>query len=179
MRLALADVKKSISRRDGVTRLTPYLLRPGELAREIEALIALYEAWVGRERSSFPVDRAAELIGDYRLARCLTNCLSDDYEWQSPAWPGSASDDEATALADREIQAPGQLRLALYDWVNDHTGGYLSAADRESSLDACAADLGLRRATLDTLLVLDGAAQAVLYRLGEDAAHGGYAGPAL
>ena len=54
MRLALADVKKSISRRDGVTRLTPYLLRPGELAREIEALIALYEAWVGRARSSFP-----------------------------------------------------------------------------------------------------------------------------
>ncbi len=167
MRLALADVKKSISRRDGVTRLTPYLLRPGELAHEIEALIALYEAWVGRARSSFPVDRAAELIGDYRLARCLTNCLAENYEWQSPAWPGHASDDEATALADREILSSGQLRLALYDWVNDHTGGYLSAADRESSLDACAADLGLRRATLDTLLVLDGAAQTTLHRLGE------------
>lgn len=167
MRLALADIKKTISRRGGVAHLTPYLLRSGELAREIEALIALYEAWVGRERSSFPVDRAAELIGDYRLARCLTNCLAEDYEWQSPQWPGRASDDEATALAGHGIRSPGQLRLALYDWVNDHAGGYLSAATRETTLDTCAADLGLRRATLDTLLLLDGDAQALLHRLSE------------
>ncbi|MGE5334121.1 MAG: DUF790 family protein [Nitrososphaerota archaeon] len=167
MRLALADIKKSVSRRGGVTHLTPYLLRPGELAREIEALIALYEAWISRERASFPSDRAAELIGDYRLARCLTNCLSESYEWRSPAWPGSASDDEAAALAEREIRSPGQLRLALYDWVNNHAGGYLSAASRESALDACAADLGLRRATLDALLILDGDAQAILQRLSE------------
>lgn len=166
MRLALADIKKSITRRGGEARLTPYLLRGGELAREIEALIALYEAWVGRERSAFPMDRAAELIGDYRLARCLTNCLSEDYEWQSPQWPGDASDGESSALAERGIGSPGHLRLALYDWVNDHAGGYLSAATRESALDACAADLGLRRATLDTLLALDGDAQAILRRLG-------------
>ena len=76
---------------------------------------------MGRSRAvELPEDRAAELIGDYRLARCLTNCLAENYAWQSPAWPGSASDDEAAALADREIHSPGQLRLALYDWVNDH-----------------------------------------------------------
>ncbi|HEX5547827.1 MAG TPA: DUF790 family protein [Ktedonobacterales bacterium] len=167
MRLALADIKKTISRRGGVTRLTPYLLRPGELAREIEALIALYEAWVGRERSDFPPDRAAELIGDYRLARCLTNCLAEEYEWQAPQWPDSASDDEAAALAERGIASPTHLRLALYDWVNDRAGGYLSAANRESALDACAASLGLRRATFDTLLALDGDAQAILRRLSD------------
>src|SRR5690242_15783987 len=167
MRLALADIKKTISRRGGTARLTPYLLRPGELAREIEALIALYEAWVGRERSNFPPDRAAELIGDYRLARCLTNCLAEDYEWRSPQWPGDASDDEDAALAERGIASPTHLRLALYDWVNDHAGGYLSAANRESALDACAVSLGLRRATFDTLLALDGDAQAILRRLSD------------
>jgi len=167
MRLALADIKKTISRRGGVTRLTPYLLRPGELVREIEALIALYEAWVGRERSDFPPDRAAELIGDYRLARCLTNCLAEDYAWQSPQWPGSASDDEAAALAERGIDSPTHLRLALYDWVNDHAEGYLSATNRASALDAFAASLGLRRATFDTLLALDGDAQAILRRLSD------------
>ncbi|HEU4782147.1 MAG TPA: DUF790 family protein, partial [Ktedonobacterales bacterium] len=167
MRLALADIKKTISRRGGMTRLTPYLLRPGELAREIEALIALYETWAGRERSDFPPDRAAELIGDYRLARCLTNCLAEDYEWQAPQWPGDASDDEATALAERGIASPTHLRLALYDWVNDHAGGYLNATNRESALDACAASLRLRRATFDTLLALDGDAQAILRRLSD------------
>ena len=167
MRLALADIKKTISRRGGVTRLTPYLLRPGELAREVEALIALYEAWVGRERSDFPSERAAELIGDYRLARCLTNCLVENYEWQAPQWLGSANDDDATALAERGIASPTHLRLALYDWVNDHAGGYLSATNRESALDACAASLGLRRATFDTLLALDGDTQAILRRLSD------------
>lgn len=167
MRLALADIKKTISRRGSVTRLTPYLLRPGELAREIEALIALYEAWVGRERSGFPPDRAAELIGDYRLARCLTNCLAENYEWQAPQWPGSASADEVAALADVGIVSPTHLRLALYDWVNDHAGGYLSATNRETALDASAASLGLRRATFDTLLALDGDAQAILRRLSD------------
>lgn len=167
MRLALADIKKSISRRNGETKLTPYLLRPGELSGEITALIALYESWVGRERSAFPPDRAAELIGDYRLARCLINCLAEDYEWRSPAWPGAADDAETVALANREIHSSAQLRLALYDWVNDHAGGYLSAATRESALAACAADLGLRRDTLDALLTLDGDAQAILHRLSE------------
>ena len=167
MRLALADIKKTVSRRSGVTQITPYLLRPGELSGEIAALIALNESWVGHERADFPMDRAAELIGDYRLARCLTNCLAEDYEWRSPAWPDGAGDEEEAALASREIRAPGQLRLALYDWVNDHAGGYLTAATREDALHRCAADLGIRRATLATLLTLDGEAQAILHRLGE------------
>ncbi|HEY1387764.1 MAG TPA: DUF790 family protein, partial [Ktedonobacterales bacterium] len=167
MRLAVADIKKTISRRGGTAQLTPYLLRQGELAREIEALIALYEAWVGRERSDFPPDRAAELIGDYRLARCLTNCLAEDYEWRSPQWPGGASEDEAATLAERGIASPTHLRLALYDWVNDHAAGYLSATNRETMLDACATALELRRATFDTLLTLDGDAQAILRRLSD------------
>lgn len=169
MRLALADIKKTVSRRGGVLQITPYLLRRGELAGEIAALIALYESWLGRERASFPVDRAAELIGDYRLARCLTNCLAEDYEWRSPTWPDGASDVDAAALASRAISSPGLLRLALYDWVNDHAGGYLTAATREEALNRCAADLGIRRATLDTLLTLDGEAQAILRRIGETA----------
>lgn len=167
MRLALADIKKTISRRGGVMRLTPYLLRQGELANELAALIALYESWVGRARADFPVDRAAELIGDYRLARCLSNCLGEDYEWRSPPWPGSADEKTAASLAEREIRSPGQLRLALYDWVNDHAGGYLTSATRETALDIFAASLGLRRVTLDRLLVLDGEAQATLHRLSE------------
>jgi len=42
MRIGLADLKKAISRRGGVPHLVPYLLRPGELASELAALIALH-----------------------------------------------------------------------------------------------------------------------------------------
>lgn len=167
MRIGLADLKKTISRRGGVPHLVPYLLRSGELAREIEALIALHESWLGRPRESFPEDRPAELIGDFRLARCLLTCLSDWYLWQSPEWPGPANVAEATALAERGITNPGQLRLALYDHVNDTFGGYLPATQRETALDAFATNYGIARTTLDALLVLDTDPQAVLKRTTE------------
>ncbi len=172
MRLALADLKKSIARRDGEQYVTPYLLRPRERLEELAALIALYEDWLGRARASFPVDRAAEIIGDYRLARCLTLCLSEWYIWESPQWPGPASDDEAQALAAQGIASPGELRLALYAWVNATAGGYLSADEREARLDEFAGVCvpgGVRRATLDALLTLDADDRASLRRQTEQA----------
>ncbi len=88
MRFTFADLKKTVSRRKGEAHLVPFLLRPGDLATQLEQLIALFEGHVGRERVYFPEDRPAELIGDYRLARCLTICLSQWYEWRSPALAG-------------------------------------------------------------------------------------------
>lgn len=167
MRLALSDVKKSISRRGGVARLTPYLLQPGESRSELEALIALYEAHTGQPRAAFPDDRPAELLGDYRLARCLQACVSEDYTWEIPAWPGPASPQEAEALAAHGIASAPQLRLALYDAVNGAGTGYLATENREMALDAFAAALGIARATLDALLALDSETRAVLARVSE------------
>src|SRR5262249_22032172 len=166
MRIGVADVKKRIARQDGGLTVRPQLLGPRELAREIEALIALYEAWLGRERSTFPLDRPAELIGDYRLARCLEICLEEAYEWRPIAWPGPATPEEIKVLAAQEIASPRSLRLALYDTVSA-AGGYLPAADRDAALEAFAAGLGIGRATLDALLWLDAEERTVLARTAE------------
>ncbi len=164
MRLGLADVKKRVLRRQGEAYLAPHLLRAGELRAELGALIGLFEGWLGRDRGAFPVDRPAELTGDYRLARGLVVVLSEWYAWEPPAWPGPASDAEAAALAVRGIASPSQLRLALYDAVSAAHGGYLAACEREAALDAIAAGFDVSRATLDTLLALDGEDQARLVR---------------
>jgi predicted nuclease of restriction endonuclease-like RecB superfamily len=164
MRLAMADVKKSVVRRHGEAYLVPFLLRRGDLDAQIAALIALHEDWLGRERATFPEDRPAELMGDYRLARCLVTLLGDYYVWSPPPWPGPASDAEASALAAAAIATPGQLRLALYDAVNASNGGYLSAAEREPFLNTFAARLSLARPTLDALLALDAPEHALLTR---------------
>jgi predicted nuclease of restriction endonuclease-like RecB superfamily len=169
MRMTLADVKKRIARRDGEQVLTPYLLRRHDLVREMQALIDLYEASVGSARGSFPVDRPAELIGDYRLARGLTICLEAWYEWRAVAWPGEASAHEAANLAERGIGSPTELRLALYDRVNERHGGYLGADARGEALGAFAAELGVAPATLDALLTLDAEAREALARVGVDA----------
>ncbi|HEY7832745.1 MAG TPA: DUF790 family protein, partial [Ktedonobacterales bacterium] len=164
MRLGLADVKKRVLRRQGEAYLVPHLLRAGELRAELGALIGLFEGWLGRDRGAFPVDRPAELTGDYRLARGLVVVLSEWYAWEPPAWPGPASDAEAAALAARGIASPSQFRLALYDAVSAAHGGYLAACEREAALDAIAAGFDVSRATLDTLLALDGEDQARLVR---------------
>ncbi|HLJ80699.1 MAG TPA: DUF790 family protein, partial [Ktedonobacterales bacterium] len=186
MRLAFSDIKKTISRRDGEPRLIPYLLplhapsgraspkRPPSvgasgkhLTRELDAVIALYEAYIGRARSTWPEDRAAILIGDYRLARCLESVLSEWYAWQSPVWPETGT--EAAALSARAIATPSQLRLALYDFVSTSYGGFLPTSERAAALDAFAADLAISRPTLDDLLYLDSDARTVLARLTPEA----------
>ncbi len=167
MRIGLADVKKRISRADGELVVTPHLLGPRQLTREIEALVALYEAHLGKEQATFPPDRAAELVGDYRLARCLSICMTGWYDWEPIAWPGTASADEAAALASARIADPSQLRLALYDSVNAAAGGYLATLQREDALNAFAAGLGIARSTLDDLLWLDAEERAILTRTAE------------
>lgn len=164
-RLAMADIKKSILRREGEVYLVPHLLRAGERTTALEVLIDLYEGWTGRERTGFPEDAAAEAIGDYRLARCLSQCLAEWYEWRSPAWPGPASPTLAEALASRGITSASMLRLALWDSVNAISGGYLASEARAAALDAFAATLGMPRLILDLLLVLDSDAEAVLTRV--------------
>src|SRR5260221_1115719 len=164
MRLARRAVRKTGRRRDGVAFVTPYLLRPRERLRELEALVALHEAWIGRARATFPTERAAELVGDYRLARCLVACLGEGYEWWAAAWPGAASEAEAVAVTARELPSPSRLRLALYDFVHAQSGGFLPSAARETGLSAFCAQIELSRATLDDLLALDGEERAVLAR---------------
>ena len=169
MRLALADVPKSFSRRDGRVFLAPRLLRPRDLRVEMAALIALYETFLGQRHADFPDDRAAELIGDYRLARSLTICLSEWYSWQTEAWPGQTSEREAAALAQRGVMSPTTLRLALYDFAQATAGGYLPTAERDARLDAFAASLEVSRETLDTLLRLDDEREGRLRRLTDTA----------
>ncbi len=169
MRLALADIPKSFSRRDGRVYLAPRLLRPRDLREELAALIALYEASLGMRRGDFPNDRPAELIGEYRLARSLSICLGEWYSWQSEAWPGAAAEAEATALAAQGITSPTALRLALYDFAQAAAGGYLPSAERETRLGAFAASLSIARATLDALLALDDTREERLRRAAEAA----------
>src|SRR5512146_2084036 len=106
MRLGIGDVRKTVVRRHGEAYLVPALLRPGDLDAALAALIALHEEWLGRERATFPEDRPAELIGDYRLARGLVSLLGDWYVWSPRPWPGAATAAEAEALAGAEITSP-------------------------------------------------------------------------
>ncbi len=162
MRLRIDDLKKTLTRRHGTVTLSPHLIPPDVPPAALAELIALYDAWAGRARAGFPESQAAQLVGDYRLARCLSISLGEWYVWASPPWPGPASTAEAEALATWNISSPIDLRLCLYDAVNTSGAGYLPGDQREAALDGLAHRLGLRRAILDALLRLDADDDAVL-----------------
>jgi predicted nuclease of restriction endonuclease-like RecB superfamily len=164
MRFALGEVKKRVTRHNGDVWVAPYLLAPRERTRDLEALIQLFEAYVGQPRGLFPEERPAELIGDYRLARCLMACLLEWYNWLSPEWPGPVVESESNALTAAGISSASDLRLVLYDYVNQGWNGYLASSEREKALNGLAAGIGISRPALDKLLSLDYENEAQLVR---------------
>lgn len=172
MRFSLQDVKKTVHRRAGRSGkaadlgLSLHFLRPGVLHQEIEQLVAYYESMLGRPQCAFLEDEARSYIGDYRLANCLLATLSNWYQWRSREWREvlqemQASEDLAT------VASPTWLRLALFDFVNEHHQGFLSSDQRQEALQAFALTYRLTPDQLAYLLALDSEDEAVLVRTGE------------
>src|SRR5687768_7898833 len=145
MPFALADLRRSYGRtgsRDGAPDVRPYLLlgREFESQRErLAAAIEWYAAHEGKTRAEVSDDQFVVLIGDYRLARCLTACLQSAFAFRT---------------AEGASGAP-PARLRTFDVVNDLADGYATSEQREEMLAAAAARLSLSADELEALLWSD------------------------
>jgi predicted nuclease of restriction endonuclease-like RecB superfamily len=166
VRFSLQDVKKSVQRRGGELCVSLHFLRPGEMQQEIAQLIAYHESLLRRPQRLFSLDDARACIGDYRLAHCLIATLSYWYSWRQRSWfevleetPSMGESQELVALS-----SPVQLRLVLYDYVNEHYQGFLDAQTRQEALKALASSYRVDVVDLEYLLVLDSEEEALLLR---------------
>lgn len=172
MRFSLQDVKKTVHRRAGRSGkaadlgLSLHFLRPGVLYQEIEQLVAYYESMLGRPQRAFLEDEARSYIGDYRLANCLLATLSNWYQWRTREW-GEILQEMQASEALEDVTSPTRLRLALFDFVNEHYQGFLANDQRQEALQAFALTYCLTPDQLAYLLVLDSEDEAVLVRTGE------------
>ncbi len=168
MRFNLQEVKKTVQRRGGGLAIVLHFLRPGELRKEIERLIAYYEGLLGAPQKRFAVDEVRSMIGDYRLANCLSATLSAWYSWQGRDWAETVrevgGDEAMMSLEAVGIASAVTLRLALYTYVNECYSGFLPAEHRQAALQAFAGIYGLRAADLEYLLALDSEDEALLLR---------------
>ncbi len=169
MRFSLQDVKKSVQRRGGELTVSLYFIRPGELHHEIAQLIAYHEHLLRRPQRLFSLDDARACIGDYRLAHCLIATLSHWYIWRQRAW--SEVLQEIPYDQDRQdgselltLASPVQLRLALYDYVNEHYHGFLDAQIRTEALQSLAIMYQVSVVDLEYLLAMDSEEEALLMR---------------
>ncbi|HEY6543184.1 MAG TPA: DUF790 family protein [Ktedonobacteraceae bacterium] len=164
MRFSLQDVPKRVSRRSGNLSVTLHFLHPAEMRAEIARLIDYYEQLLDQQQRRFSIDDARACIGEYRIANCLNATLSNWYNWRSPDWTLQIDNN---ALETAGITSPVQLRLALYDFVNERYGGFLAASDRAGLLEQFAQRYELNPQKLEYLLALDSEEEALLTRVGE------------
>jgi len=175
---SLQDVKKQVHRRGSELSVSLHFLHPGELHTEIENLIAYHEQHLHLPQRQFSLDEARGCVGDYRLANCLIATLSAWYNWQQPGWTEalqrlhnavpdplpSTTVRSAPTIYEAGIASPVNLRLALFDYVNEHHHGFLDTNTRTSTLQGFAGLYGLSVPDLEYLLALDSDEEAILVR---------------
>ena len=174
MRFSLQDIKKHVHRRGGELFVSLHFLRPGEPHTEIDRLVAYHEQLLGQPQRHFSIDDARACIGDYRLAHCLIATLSAWYSWRQTAWQVAAQRLGSETLARFEeggIASPLHLRLALFNYVNEHYSGFLDARVRPEALAKFAAlycgkdeQQAPSVPDLEYLLALDSDVEALLVR---------------
>ncbi len=163
LRFSLQDIKKSVRRQQNELTVSLHFLKVGELTNEIAQLIVYYERLLGQPQRLFSLDEARAYVGDYRLAHCLLATLSHWYVWQQRDWTEALQTlNKQSQLTD--IASPVQLRLTLYNYVNEHHSGFLDSATRHNALEACAAKYALSISELEYLLTLDTENEAYLVR---------------
>ena len=164
MRFSLQDIKKSVRRQQNELTVSLHFLQIGELTHEIAQLIVYYERLLGQPQRLFSLDDARAYIGDYRLAHCLLATLSHWYIWQQREWTEAVQAvSEQSDLA--ELASPIQLRLALYNYVNEYYHGFLDISTRSHALEAFAKQYALPVSELEYLLTMDTDDEAHLVRM--------------
>jgi predicted nuclease of restriction endonuclease-like RecB superfamily len=180
VRFSLQDIKKHVQRRGNILSVSLHFLRSGELRGEIERLVSYHEQLLGHPQRDFSVEDARACIGDYRMAHCLITTLSAWYNWQQRDWQvvvKQLGNDILERFQEANIVSPVQLRLALFNFVNERFDGFLDGQTREAALEEfagiyCGTDQQGKPALdvndLEYLLSLDSDEEAVLVR---DAPH--------
>ncbi|TMD55423.1 MAG: hypothetical protein E6I93_06040, partial [Chloroflexi bacterium] len=152
MRFSLQDIKKHVQKRGGELTVSLHFLRPGEMRAEIARLIDYHEKLLGQPQRQFSDDDVRALVGDYRMAHCLAATLSRWYNRRACDWDEVLQGIGNTGLSEAGIASPVQLRLALYDYVNEHHAGFLDAGMRKEALERFAALYHLTAHDLEYLL---------------------------
>jgi predicted nuclease of restriction endonuclease-like RecB superfamily len=97
------------------------------------------------------------------MASCLVATLSHWYSWQQREWDEVLAELKSSVQLD-DLSSSVQLRLALYDFVNEQYSGFLTAAVREEALRLFTEIHVLSVDELTRLLTLDSDEEAQLVR---------------
>lgn len=164
MTFALSDIKKTVTRN---CEIRPYFAT-STLAGKAELAVEYFEAMVGRPKRDFVFNALVKIFGDYRIARCFMRCfLASTYFYENKKFPDVIGSEKSKLLGEKGLSSPQELRLFLYDRVNE-SGGYLPSSKRDEFLEKLAGDLSISsKDELEAILDLDAGENAILRRNGK------------
>jgi len=132
--------------------LRPALLDPADAAtlQRVEHVLAAYRGAVGSTRNELAglAHGLEEVVGDYRLARCLARCVEADYTFATPT----------PALE----MGPVAARALVYQRAQGRHSGFVPSRRRQEFLAELAAELGCAPAELEATLTADAPGEAAL-----------------
>jgi hypothetical protein len=168
MPLSVKDVRFTTRRvGDGDLLLYPRLLKDRSILASIDVALQYFETMVGAERRALDPEALVHFFGDYKVARGMVASIGRTYRYRT-----TSVEEVVTRAAWRRLQragldAPGALRVLLWDEANADRSGFLDGERRLRAVGALEDRYGLRAGQLDRLVVLDAPEHAVLTRLGE------------
>lgn len=167
MALSLKDIRLTVRRTRGADALViyPKLLRDRSVLPKVDICVQYLESMVGRERQDLDTEVLVHFLGDHRLARALVSCLGAQYRFTSPPLMQVVDAPAVARLQGLGISTPADLRLWVFDQLNEGGFGYLSATDRARALSQFEAQLCLQPDQLEQLMVLDAEEHAILRRV--------------
>jgi hypothetical protein len=166
MAFRLADVKRTVrARSDGERYIHPKILEGQADVSRIALVLNYFEAHLGRMRVDMDAEALLRFLGEPIIARGVVSCLGGTYAWRSRQLADVLAERQVARLASYGITTSTDLRLYLFDVVNQRGDGFLDHV-RETNLQPLARRLRLTTAKLDQLVALDAEEHAVLVRSG-------------
>jgi predicted nuclease of restriction endonuclease-like RecB superfamily len=162
------DLRFTTRRGKDLPSIHPRLLRDHSMLPRIDIAIQYFESMLGRERRDFEPEVLVHFFGDHKLARCLVACLGRAYRFQAPDPAMIVGPAAIARLRQEGLVLPRDLRLHLFDAVNNDAHGFIWGVERERVLGQVSTRLGLSVANLERLLYLDADEHTLLRRLGAE-----------
>lgn len=171
MSFRLSDLKKSVRKTKDGHGITPAKLDGRSSAFQIDWVLSHFEEHLGRPRRELEPDALLDFLGDARLGRGILATLAQWYRMRARTFaevvqPKHPDGGWETRFAEHGIAGPVELRAWLYAAVNEVGSGYLDPDGAVFFWEAQARALGVRRAELEALTVVDRPEEAVLVRTG-------------
>lgn len=160
-------LKYKLTKKNNIRYLQPFFLssQDKEIAAKINKTINYFEEFVTKElkQEKFEKNEIIEIFGDYKTGSCILQTLGRYYEFQSPSF--DAFESKKSTFLKEGINAPSELRVFLFNRINEDEDGFLSSKHKDEFFKNIADLFAVDINTLEELLWLDDESNQRLVRI--------------